>query len=296
MQNHKAAGPNNVPMDALKILSSQFSIDNHAKPDARPIFFIHELLCGIWEGSPVPDEWTSGTLCPIYKKGDATDPNNWRPVCLLDATYKVLAAIIAARINHMVRDDGLEEQCGCIKNKSCLDAVFPLKTALQLRKEHDLESFVIFIDLVKAFDTINHDLMIMVPKKYAFPPKMIRTIQHMPEKFQLVFKKGKEEVSIDYLTGVHQGDNLAPLLFILVFQAAMEYLESTQQRSTISTPPTDSFPTPPRTTRAVDCQDKVRRQKVQNSPIGCLCTSTTPPSSSQPATMPPKSQTSHLNT
>ena len=84
--------------------------------------------------------------------------------------------------------------------------------------------------------------MIMVLKKYGFPPKMIRTIQHMYEKFQLVFKKGKEEVSIDYLTGVHQGDNLAPLLFILVFQAAMESLESTQQRSTISTPSYRFFP------------------------------------------------------
>ena len=123
MQNHKAAGPNNVPMDALKILSSQFSIVDQVKPEARPIFFLHELLCDIWEGSPVPDEWTSGTLCPIYKKGDATNPNNWRPVCLLDATYKVLAAIIAARINPMVCNDWLEEQCGCIMNKSCSDAV-----------------------------------------------------------------------------------------------------------------------------------------------------------------------------
>ena len=126
----------------------------------------------------------------------------------------------------MVRDDGLEEQCGCIKNKSCSDAVSPLKTALQLRKEHDLESFVVFVDLVKAFDTINHDLMIMVLKKYGFPPKMIRTVQHMYGKFQLVFKKGKEEVAIDCLTGVHQGDNLAPLLFILVLLCCVDSNDS----------------------------------------------------------------------
>ena len=104
------------------------------------------------------------------------------------------------------------------QKKSCSDAVFPLKTSLQLRKEHDLKSYVVFIDLVKAFDTINHDLMIMVLKKYGFPPKMVRTIQNMYEKFQLVLKRGKEEVTIDYLTGVHQGDNLAPILLILVFK------------------------------------------------------------------------------
>ena len=72
--------------------------------------------------------------------------------------------------------------------------------------------------------------MIMVLKIYGFPPKMVRTIKKMYESFKLVFKKGDESVSIDYLTGVHQGDNLAPLLFILVFQAAMESLETTRQR------------------------------------------------------------------
>ena len=84
--------------------------------------------------------------------------------------------------------------------------------------------------------------MIMVLKIYGFPPKMVRTIKKMYESFKLVFKKGDESVSIDYLTGVHQGDNLAPLLFILVFQAAMESLETTQQRKEITTPRYNFFP------------------------------------------------------
>ena len=105
--------------------------------------------------------------------------------------------------------------------------------------------------------TINHDLMIMVLKKYGFPPKMIGTIKRMYEKFKLVFKKGEESVNIEYFTGVHQCDNLAPLLFILVFQAAMESLDSTQQRREISTPRYKLFPTPPRIIRAAERQNKI---------------------------------------
>ena len=51
------------------------------------------------------------------------------------------------------------------------DAVFPLKPAIQLRREHNLESFVVFVDLVKAFDTINHKLMILVLKKIQLSTK-----------------------------------------------------------------------------------------------------------------------------
>ena len=88
---------------------------------------------------------------------------------------------------------------------------------------------------MKAFDTINHELMIMVLKKHGFPPKMVRTIKKRYDSFKLILKKGEESISIDYLTGVHQGDNLAPLLFILVFQAAMESLKITRQRKEITT-------------------------------------------------------------
>ena len=87
MQNHKSSGSNNLPMDALKVMSSRFSIlDLITNPEAAPISFVYKMLNDIWKGSPIPEEWKQGNLSPIFKKGEATDPNNWRPVCLLDCT------------------------------------------------------------------------------------------------------------------------------------------------------------------------------------------------------------------
>ena len=54
--------------------------------------------------------------------------------------------------------------------------------------------------------------------------------------FSLIIKRGDEQVAIDYLIGVYQGENLAPLLFVLVFQAATETLETIEQRKRSSTP------------------------------------------------------------
>jgi hypothetical protein len=50
---------------------------------------------------------------------------------------------------------GIEEQ----PDKGCADATFTLKTALQTLREHDQESWVLFVDLVKAYDTVNREML-----------------------------------------------------------------------------------------------------------------------------------------
>ena len=75
---------------------------------------------------------------------------------------------------------------------------------------------------------------------------MVHTIKRMYAQFSLLVTRGGEQVTIDYLIGVHQGDNLAPLLFVLVFQPAMESLKTTEERKKISVP---TYCFPPDTTR-----------------------------------------------
>jgi len=99
----------------------------------------------------------------------------------------------------------------------------PPKNTPELQKEHGLESFVVFVDLAKAFGTVNHELMFLCLQKNGFPSRMVTPIKKMCMSFKIKLKKGNETVTIDYLIGVHQSDNLT-LLFVLVFQAAMESL------------------------------------------------------------------------
>eukprot|EP00957_Ditylum_brightwellii_P180965 13786849-Ditylum_brightwellii.AAC.1 len=77
----------------------------------------------------------------------------------------------------MIRDHGLEAQCGSINSKGCPDTNFLLKSALELRREHDIPTHVLFVDLVKVFDSVNHDFLWRVIRKYGIPPKMVDAIK-----------------------------------------------------------------------------------------------------------------------
>ncbi len=61
----------------------------------------------------------------------------------------------------------------------CQEAQHIIKRALLLRRQHGLESYALFIDLVKALDTIQHALLLQALKKYGIPPGLKSVIEKM---------------------------------------------------------------------------------------------------------------------
>ena len=121
---------------------------------------IHDNIKRFWKGGCSIAEWKVGTLAPVPNSKSLSNPNNWRPVCLLGITYKILASIVAFCINPIVRVKGMEEQCESLNSKGCQYALFLLKTASQTIREHGLGAHVLFVDLVKTFDTVSHNFLI----------------------------------------------------------------------------------------------------------------------------------------
>ena len=94
-----------------------------------------------------------------------------------------------------------------------------------MRREYGLESHVAFVDLVKAFDTANHKLMLEILEKYGAPEKFVNTIGRLYDNLQVVIKVGKEKAEIAQTVGVRQGDNLSPVIFLFIMNAFAETLE-----------------------------------------------------------------------
>ena len=94
------------------------------------------------------------------------------------------------------------------------------------RKEKGEATFALFIDLVKAFDRVDRTLMWQILAKFGVPPKVIDLVRSL-------YDGSTISINIDGIkpdpfannTGVKQGDNLAPILFLFVFQAALETIQ-----------------------------------------------------------------------
>jgi hypothetical protein len=213
MANNKAPGASGIPAEALKALP----------PDALEV--LHSLIAQFWRGTrDTYEEWQTALLTILYKgKKDRKDLNNHRGIVLQDAFARLLSVIISKRLGVMIKECGIEEQFGSQSGRGTIDALFCLRTALALRKEHQQDTYVLFVDLIKAFDTANHDLLFELLGKYGAPPPLIDVIKRLHENFNLELKlDGKEKVYIDYTVGVRQGDNMAPVLFLFLMQAMAE--------------------------------------------------------------------------
>ena len=85
--------------------------------------------------------------------------------------------------------------------------------------------YALFINLVKAFDSVNHKILYATLDKFGVPKNLTNTIWKMYNGCTVHLQVGKEEREIKYGTGVQQGDNMAPVLFLFIMQAAYETLQ-----------------------------------------------------------------------
>ena len=109
--------------------------------------------------------------------------------------------------------------------------LFTLKTVLHVRHNHNLPNFAAFVDLVKAFNTVNHGMMIGILKRYGAPPKIRSTIARMYADMKTILKIGKVKAEMKQTIGVRQGDCMAPVLFLFMMMVFAETLEKDWEKS-----------------------------------------------------------------
>ena len=122
------------------------------------------------------------------------------------------------------------------KSAGCPDALFTLRALLQERREKHLDTHVAFIDLVKAYDSVDHTVIYMVLHRIGVPSDLIAVIKKLYSDFHWTLKIGKASTAISSGCSVRQGDNLAPILFIIVMQAMSSVLYTRIQQRQITIP------------------------------------------------------------
>ena len=119
--------------------------------------FYTNLFDAILDNGEVPEAWTTGIIVPIYKrKGETTDPNNYRGITLVSVLGKVFTKLINTRIDTFLNSNSilLDNQAGFRKNMSTADQVFVLQNLIDVFLKKGKKLFVAWVDYEKAFDKV----------------------------------------------------------------------------------------------------------------------------------------------
>ena len=93
-------------------------------------------------------------------------PKNYRGIVLLEIAYKIVTNILNARLLMIEESLDHKSQCGFRPGRGCTDAIFTIKMAFKKRREHGLESWVLFLDLVKTFERVPREMLWEIPGKF----------------------------------------------------------------------------------------------------------------------------------
>ena len=173
----------------------------------------------------VYEDWQVARLKLLPKKGDLSKCKNWRGICLLDIASKILSSIMTARLSIVQEDHGLEAQAGFRWHRGTIDGSFSTTLAMQKRKEHGLATWAVFIDLVKAFDTVNREAAFAVLRKFGLPDHFINIVIRLHTNATIKFKVGEVDTAVPSSIGVRQGSVEGPSLFLFIMQAALETVD-----------------------------------------------------------------------
>ncbi|CAF3398890.1 unnamed protein product [Rotaria socialis] len=207
MTNMKAPGIDNISADLLKA---------GGIPMAK---WVHEILCDVWNDEEVVEDWTTAILIRLYKnKGDRTVCGNYRGISLLVVTGKIFSRIILNRIQNVIYKQLLEQQAGFRRNKSTIDPIFTLKLIMEKSQEYNKSLFLCFIDIQKAYDSVDRKLLWKVCRGYSISDKLIRLLKLLHSKTKARVRiNGELSESFEMETGVLQGGIISPMLFNIFF-------------------------------------------------------------------------------
>ena len=105
-----------------------------------------------------PDKWSTGVIVPIYKKGDKSNPSNYRGITLTSTMSKLMTYLLNERLLHWLdyNDLSSQSQFAYKPGYSIIDAVYVLQTAIAQNKPL---THCAFIDFTKAFDKIDRSIL-----------------------------------------------------------------------------------------------------------------------------------------
>ena len=187
-------------------------------------FFIEELK--VWLHRAYSESFIKGELSPNVINGTITcipkkdklrnSLKNWRPLTLLNGTYKYLSAMISERLKKVLEFLINDDQTGFISNRFIGENTRLLFDIINYAESEQVPGLLIIVDYAKAFDTIEWNFINKSLELFNFGPEITKWISLLREKsFSRVEQNGNFSDNILLSRGCRQGDPISPYLFVL---------------------------------------------------------------------------------
>jgi hypothetical protein len=206
LKNSTSTGRDNIPIKLIKLCAYELApiltdINNTS------------MIEGVF-----PDNLKVAKVIPVFKNGDARSVSNYRPISILSAFSKIAEKIIYVRLEKYLIANSIlhKNQFGFRSKLSTCMALLELLDKLSLSIDQKQVTVGVFIDLAKAFDTVDHQILLHKLQHYGIRGAPLQWFQsYLTNRQQYVRIDDHESRMASITCGVPQGSILGPILFLL---------------------------------------------------------------------------------
>ena len=206
IDDKKATGGDGIPMKLVKFTA----------PILIP--YLTALINKSYTEGIFPHSLKHARVTPIHKGGNTEDPNSYRPISILPTLSKIFERTMHTRIYKYFENFNLfyPRQFGFRNKHSTVDAIAEMTEQIREKRDKGDTTTAVFLDFKKAFDTVDHDILIQKLERYGIRGKSNKWIRSYLENRTQYVAIGESKSSIRQIKcGVPQGSILGPLLFLI---------------------------------------------------------------------------------